>query len=284
MASLRKVALESDLELCANPASLLSGYVSRTPPHGQDPHTLLALLLPHTLSCAHSSPPNAPLFLLSPWDHTPLLPAPVAAPPRLILERSQRLLSQQCWGPTAPHSPPFVSGPQPISRQVPGLAIRDQSWCLAGLHGCPGTFDPDSGLGGTTLPPGEAGARSATQLGFQRGYSFLFLLLPPPAAPPHSPSPRLPPPPPSLAKSRRREVWPAKEPAKRWGWTWEAPSKPRPRDPDCSDPAGEARGPGKGCRRGDPRPPGGATPRLGGLPGPAPLPPGAGPSAASQAP
>lgn len=49
-ASLRKVALESDLELCANPTSPLTGCAS--PWTG--PHVLLALLLPHTPSPVHT--------------------------------------------------------------------------------------------------------------------------------------------------------------------------------------------------------------------------------------
>lgn len=160
----------------------------------------------HPLSCSRSSPVHTLLFSLTPLA----LQATRLSRPHLdvILIRSPRLLSEQCWVQRLRAPCPSPPAPNRIPRRVPGLAIRDQSCCLAGLRSCTGTFDPDSGLGGTMLPSGKAVAGLAMQLGLQGWYPFLLLLSPHPAAPPYPPHPNTHP---ELAESKRREVWPTKE-------------------------------------------------------------------------
>lgn len=211
MASLRKVALESDLELCANPASPLSGYVSpHASPWTEPSHTPRPPAPSHPLLCTLISRAGS-LLLPQPLGPHPSPARTCDCPTQTNPGDESEAPEPTVLGSNGPPLPSLC--PQPISRLVPGLAIRDQSWCLAGLHGCTGTFDPDSGLGGTVLPPGEAGARSATQWVPTR----VFISVPLIAS--SSSTSSLPPPPlpPSLAKSRRREVWPVKKPGKGWG-------------------------------------------------------------------
>lgn len=207
-ANLRKAALES--ELCAD-SRLHRNWLCvsrRAAPTVRGPQILAPFC--SRLSHVPPTPPpvlftllsfHAPLFFLTRFQTTGLSCAHLGrAPPRLIRVRS-------LGSPLLP----FISSPQPDLQAGARSGHRGPELFPGSIAPRTGLFDPESGLGGTILGPEEAGAGLPTQRQLQGWYPFLLLLLPlpeVPLTPTHIPT---------LAGSRARKVWPAKEPGKRAG-------------------------------------------------------------------